>query len=55
MKFQLKDKVSGKALAVHQTFVKMTNQKTKQEIVFVADTTTGDTTKFDLVNSLKIC
>ncbi|XP_033726633.1 dolichyl-diphosphooligosaccharide--protein glycosyltransferase subunit 2-like [Pecten maximus] len=47
MKFQLKEKVSGKPLSAHQTFVKMTNQKTQQEIIFVAETS-GDSYKFDL-------
>ena len=47
MKFQLKDKTNVKSVSAHQTFVKLTNQNTNQEIIFVAQ---PDTTgyKFDL-------
>jgi len=48
MKFLLKDKSSGLPLTAHQTFVKLANSKTKQEIIFVADST--DTYKFELVS-----
>ncbi|XP_076083162.1 dolichyl-diphosphooligosaccharide--protein glycosyltransferase subunit 2-like isoform X1 [Mytilus galloprovincialis] len=48
MKFQLKDKSSSKSVSAHQTFVKLTNQNTNQEIVFVAQTESSGGYKFDL-------
>ncbi|CAH1772561.1 unnamed protein product, partial [Owenia fusiformis] len=48
MKFQLKDKSTSKAMTAHQTFVRLTNQKTKQEIIFVAEADSSDNYKFDL-------
>ncbi|CAC5388107.1 SWP1 [Mytilus coruscus] len=48
MKFQLKDKSSSKSVSAHQTFVKLTNQNTNQEIIFVAQTETSGGYKFDL-------
>ncbi|XP_060564168.1 dolichyl-diphosphooligosaccharide--protein glycosyltransferase subunit 2-like [Ruditapes philippinarum] len=48
MKFTLKDKSSGKAFAAHQTFVKLTNLESKQEIIFVAEADSSNVNKFDL-------
>lgn len=45
VKFQLKDKADGTKMSAHQTFLKLTNQNTNQEIVFVADAASN---KFDL-------
>uniref|UniRef100_K1RQA0 Dolichyl-diphosphooligosaccharide--protein glycosyltransferase subunit 2 n=1 Tax=Magallana gigas TaxID=29159 RepID=K1RQA0_MAGGI len=45
VKFQLKDKADGTKMSAHQTFLKLTNQKTNQEIIFVADAASN---KFDL-------
>ena len=50
MKFSLKDKTSGNTITAHQTFVKLTNAKTKQEIIFVAEADSSNNYKFDLVN-----
>lgn len=36
-KFTLKDKANGEILNAHQVFAQLVNQKTKQEIVFVAE------------------
>ena len=49
MKFMLKDVSTNAAMTAHQTFVKMTNQQTAQEIVFVAESDSSDVYKFDLV------
>ncbi|GFR75873.1 dolichyl-diphosphooligosaccharide--protein glycosyltransferase subunit 2 [Elysia marginata] len=48
MKFQLKDKTGGQLMTAHQTFVRLTNQDTKQEIIFVTESDTTLTNKFDL-------
>ncbi|XP_005100783.1 dolichyl-diphosphooligosaccharide--protein glycosyltransferase subunit 2 [Aplysia californica] len=48
MKFQLKDKSSGQLMNAHQTFVRLTNLKTKQEIIFVTESDNTFTNKFDL-------
>lgn len=48
MKFQLKDKSSGQLITAHQAFVRLTNLKTKQEIIFVAEPDSKRTMKFDL-------
>lgn len=50
MKFTLKDKSSGKSFAAHQTFVKLTNVDSKQEIIFVAEADSNNVNKFDLVS-----
>lgn len=49
MKFSLKDKSSGDTFTAHQTFVKLTNTGTKQEIIFVAEMDSSNNYKFDLV------
>lgn len=49
MKFTLKDKSSGETFTAHQTFVKLTNTDTKQEIIFVAEADSTNNYKFDLV------
>ncbi|GFN95846.1 dolichyl-diphosphooligosaccharide--protein glycosyltransferase subunit 2 [Plakobranchus ocellatus] len=48
MKFQLKDKTSGQLMTAHQTFVRLTNRDTKQEIIFVTESDSTLTNKFDL-------
>ena len=49
MKFQLRDRSSGDPMVAHQTFIRLTNLKTQQEIVFVAEPDQTQTYKFDLV------
>ena len=51
MKFNIKDSQSGQYVAAHQTFVKLTNQDTKQEIFFIAEADTSLNNKFDLVRN----
>ncbi|XP_074656368.1 dolichyl-diphosphooligosaccharide--protein glycosyltransferase subunit 2-like [Tubulanus polymorphus] len=48
MKFQLKDKLSGNLMLAHQTFVRLTNVDTKQEIIFTASPETSKSYKFTL-------
>ncbi|GAB1602914.1 dolichyl-diphosphooligosaccharide--protein glycosyltransferase subunit 2-like [Argonauta hians] len=48
MKFQLKDKSNGQLMTAHQAFVRLTNLKTKQEIIFVTEADSSMTNKFDL-------
>jgi oligosaccharyltransferase complex subunit delta (ribophorin II) len=47
-RFTLSDAVTGKPLTAHQTFVRLTNQKTKQEVIFVAEEDESSTYRFDL-------
>jgi oligosaccharyltransferase complex subunit delta (ribophorin II) len=47
-RFMLKDTVTGKPMTAHQTFIRLTNLKTKQEVIFVAEEDDGDTYRFDL-------
>ncbi|XP_064653150.1 dolichyl-diphosphooligosaccharide--protein glycosyltransferase subunit 2-like [Lineus longissimus] len=47
-KFQLKDKTSGALMTAHQTFVRLTNQKTKQEVIFTASADSVKNYKFNL-------
>ncbi|CAL1297560.1 unnamed protein product [Larinioides sclopetarius] len=53
MKFSLKDKNAKSPLVAHQTFVMFVNQKTKQEVVFVAEPDSSSVYKFDLDVKLK--
>ncbi|CAD5114667.1 DgyrCDS3716 [Dimorphilus gyrociliatus] len=48
MTFSLKDKNSGKALNAHQTFVRLSNIKTKEELTYVAESDKASSYKFDL-------
>lgn len=49
LKFSLKEQSSKQPISAHQTFVRLTNVKTKQEVIFVAEQeSTGATYKFDL-------
>ncbi|PVD32395.1 hypothetical protein C0Q70_07829 [Pomacea canaliculata] len=48
MRFVLKDKLSNQLMAAHQTFVRLTNVKTKQEIIFVSEADAALLNKFDL-------
>ncbi|CAG5124850.1 unnamed protein product [Candidula unifasciata] len=48
MKFQLKDKTTGQLLTAHQTFIRLTNLNTKEEIIFITEADTTLTNKFDL-------
>ncbi|XP_020631060.1 dolichyl-diphosphooligosaccharide--protein glycosyltransferase subunit 2-like [Orbicella faveolata] len=48
MKFSLKSESSGELFTPHQAFVRLTNQKTKQEIFFVAEPEPSKVFKFDL-------
>ena len=53
LKFTLKEDISKEIVTAHQTFVRLTNVKTKQEVIFVAEEEpTGSTYKFDLVRSI---
>jgi oligosaccharyltransferase complex subunit delta (ribophorin II) len=49
LKFSLKEEVSKQPITAHQTFVRLTNSKTKQEVIFVAEEEAGGASyKFDL-------
>ncbi|CAH3150817.1 unnamed protein product, partial [Pocillopora meandrina] len=48
MKFSLKSSSSGDLFTPHQAFVRLTNQKTNQEIFFVAEPEQSRVFKFDL-------
>ncbi|XP_013402149.1 dolichyl-diphosphooligosaccharide--protein glycosyltransferase subunit 2 [Lingula anatina] len=48
MRFTLRDMTANAAMTAHQTFVRLTNQKSKQEIVFVAEADNADVYRFDL-------
>ncbi|XP_027044135.1 dolichyl-diphosphooligosaccharide--protein glycosyltransferase subunit 2-like [Pocillopora damicornis] len=48
MKFSLKSSSSGDLFTPHQAFVRLTNQKTNQEIFFVAEPEQSKVFKFDL-------
>jgi len=48
MKFSLKDAATGKMLSAHQTFVRLTNTKTQQEVIFVAEDDGTGVHRFDL-------
>ena len=50
MKFQLRDRSSGEVMTAHQTFIRLTNLETQQEIIFVSEPDASDTYKFDLVS-----
>lgn len=54
MKFQLKDKTTGQLLTAHQTFIRLTNLNTKEEIIFITEADNTLTNKFDLVGTLKL-
>jgi oligosaccharyltransferase complex subunit delta (ribophorin II) len=47
-RFTLKDAVSAKIISAHQTFMRLTNQKTKQEVIFVAEDDGAGVYRFDL-------
>ena len=53
MKFSLKSVSSGDLFTPHQAFVRLTNEKTKQEIFFVAEPEPSKVFKFDLVSLSK--
>jgi len=49
LKFNLRDESSKETMPAHQTFVRLTNVKTKQEVIFVAEEEAGGASyKFDL-------
>ncbi|XP_077058929.1 dolichyl-diphosphooligosaccharide--protein glycosyltransferase subunit 2 isoform X1 [Siphateles boraxobius] len=48
MMFQLVDETTGVELTPHQTFVRLHNQKTRQEVVFVAEPDSKNLYKFEL-------
>ena len=50
MVYQLKDRSSNAMMLAHQSFVRLTNQKTKQEIFFVPEADASSNYKFDLVS-----
>jgi len=54
-RFSLKDATSGKAVTAHQTFVRLMNVKTKQEVIYVAEEDTAGTYRFDLVTHCIHC
>lgn len=47
--------MSGKAMTSHQAFVKLTNQETKAEIVFVSEPDSSDNYKFEMVCASSLC
>jgi len=49
-RFSLKDAATGSTVTAHQTFVRLMNVKTKQEIIYVAEEDTDGTYRFDLVS-----
>ncbi|KAI0208719.1 Dolichyl-diphosphooligosaccharide--protein glycosyltransferase subunit 2 [Lamellibrachia satsuma] len=49
MKFQLRNTAANALMTAHQTFVRLTNQKTRREIIFVAEVDSSNTYTFDLV------
>lgn len=48
-RFTLKD-TTGKSITAHQTFVRLTNQKTQQEVIFVAEEDGAGAYRFELVS-----
>lgn len=48
MKFQLRDKNAGNNILAHQAFVRLVYQKTKQEIIFVAEPDVAQVYRFDM-------
>ena len=48
-RFSLKDATSGRPVTAHQTFVRLMNMKTKQEVIYVAEEDSPGTYRFDLV------
>ncbi|XP_035659117.1 dolichyl-diphosphooligosaccharide--protein glycosyltransferase subunit 2-like isoform X2 [Branchiostoma floridae] len=48
MKFLLKDKADNSAMEAHQAFVRLTNKRTKQEVIFVAEADDDHVYKFEL-------
>jgi len=48
MTFQLREQTNGEAMTAHQAFVRLTNTKSLQEIIFVAEPDATNTYKFDL-------
>ncbi|GFQ75674.1 dolichyl-diphosphooligosaccharide--protein glycosyltransferase subunit 2 [Trichonephila clavata] len=53
LKFSLKDKNAKSPIIAHQAFVMFANQKTKQEVVFNAESDTSGVYRFDLDVKLK--
>lgn len=51
VRFQLVAAGSTKPLGVHQAFLRLWNDKTKQEIIFNAEKDSSKTYKFDMVHS----
>lgn len=50
VRFPVKEKVTGKPLTVHQAFVMLTHQNTKDEFIFVAEKDNTGVYKLDLVS-----
>ncbi|KAK6168009.1 hypothetical protein SNE40_021919 [Patella caerulea] len=48
MKFKLVEKNTAQPVGAHQTFVRLTNQDTKQEIIFVSEADSSNVNKFEL-------
>ncbi|KAF4529722.1 hypothetical protein B566_EDAN015351 [Ephemera danica] len=48
MRFTLKDQATKEPMTVHQAFVKLTNQATGQEIIFVAEPDSSKVYRFDM-------
>lgn len=49
-RFKLTDVVTGKSITAHQTFMRLINQKTKQEVIFVVEEDGAGAYRFDLVS-----
>ena len=54
MDFNLKDLNNGEIVTAHQTFIRLVNEETQQEIFFVAEPNDDDHYTFTLV-SFKLC
>jgi len=53
-RFTLADVTTSKTITAHQTFVRLTNQKTKQEVIFVAEEDGASAYRFDLVSLFQL-
>lgn len=53
VKFTVADKQTGSPISPHQTFVRLLNEKTQHEVIYVAEEDSSRTYKFDLDVGLK--
>ena len=50
-RFSLRDAANSRPLTAHQTFVRLMNVKTKQEVIYVAEEDSAGAYRFELVGS----